>query len=373
MGRSIEQVLAPKTILKAISQIEMPGTTLQNLFGWGLSGTNRAQQSGRSFAYDIFDNTQTIATGRVPAQPASRQAPQSVGHVDGTFPRSAETIPLLDEDLLNRRRLGGPVNELDQRGESYITKQEAYLGQRFANLIEFQTAAMIRGAYCYELDGDDLRHGFSGGETTIDFQVPAGNRSQLDMLGDGNILNADWSDAGTDIPLHLQQINAAMVQQTGLGLSHVIVTGVGWQHVINNTKVKSLGGSSNVVFESMKRVGQGEFSAVLRAIPWVTFHIVDYGLQVFNGTSEVFTKLIEDDHAAFLPEVSPRWVQYLDGSEVVTEGPGGIKAERFGFYAYSYPTHDPSGWDLCAIANGIPALYTPNALAYGQITDGTYS
>jgi len=372
MGRSIQQVLAPKTILKAISQIEMPGTTLQNLFGWGLTGANKNQQSGRNFSYDIFDNTRTIATGRVPGQAASRQKPQGVGQVSGTFPRAAETIPLLDEDLLNRRRLGGPVNELDRRGESYITKQEAYLGQRFANLVEFQTAAMIRGAYSYSLEGDDLRHGFTGGETTVDFQVPAGNKDQLDMLGDGNLLDADWSSAATDIPLQLQNINAAMVQLTGLGLSHVALTGTGWQYVINNTKVQTLGGSSNVVFESMRRVGQGEFSAVLRAIPWVTFHVVDYGLNVYDGASETFTKLVEDDHAAFLPEVSPRWVEYLEGSEIVTEGPAGVKAERFGFYAYSYPTHDPSGWDLCAVVNGIPALYTPGALAYGQVTGGSY-
>jgi hypothetical protein len=62
----------------------------------------------------------------------------------------------------------------------------------------------------------------------------------------------------------------------------------------------------------------------------------------------------------------------LEGSEIVTEGPGGAKAERFGFYAYGYPTHDPSGWDLAAVFNGIPALYTPAAVAYGKITGGSY-
>jgi len=373
MGRSIQQVLAPKTIRKAVSQLELPGTSLQKLFGWGMNGTNRERQSGRHFSYDIFDASRKIATGRVPGQAASRQQPHRVGHVQGTFPRAAEVISLLDEDLLNRRRLGGPVNELDSGGESYLTKQEAYLAQRFANLVEFQTAAMVRGSYTYDEDGDDLRHGFSGGELTIDFQVPSGNQGQLDMLGDGAILDADWSDASTDIPLHLQEINAAMVRLTGLGLSHVALTGTGWQYVVNNTKVQTLGGSANVVFEAMQRVGAGEFSAVLRAIPWVTFHVVDYGLDVWDGSSEVFQRLIDDDYAAFLPEPSPRWVQYLEGSEVVTEGPGGIRAEQFGFYPHAYPTHDPSGWNLCAVTNGIPALYTPKALAYGKIANGSYS
>lgn len=372
MSQSTATVLAPKTILQAISQMDLPGTSLQNLFGWGLQGANRQQQSGRNFAFDVIDHTRKIATARVPGQSASRQKPQRVKSTSGTFPRSAETISLLDEDLLNRRRIGGDVDELDSFGETYLTRQEAYLGQRFANLIEFQTAAMIRGSYSYASDGDDLLHGFSGGEETIDYQRPAGNSGQLDMLGDGEILNATWANAATDIPGQLAKINAAMVQLTGLGLAHIVLTSQGWQHVINNTKVQALGGSANVVYESVVRKNAGEFTASVRALPWITFHVIDYGLEIYNGTAEVFERLIEDDHAAFLPAPSPRWTQYLEGSEVVTEGPGGAKSEVYGFYPFSYPTHDPSGWDLCAVFNGLPALYLPSALAYGQITGGTY-
>ena len=204
---------------------------------------------------------------------------------------------------------------------TYITRQEVYLAQRFSNLIEFQTAAMFRGSYSYTADGDDLRHGFSGGETTIDFNIPAGNLGQLDMLGDGDMLDADWATASTDIPRHLQEINAAMIQLTGLGLAHVVLTGVGWQYILNNTKVQTQGGSANVVFQSLERASSGEFTAVLRAVPWITFHIVDYGLDIWDGSGEAFTKLIADDHAVFLPEPSPRWAQYLEGSEIVTEGP----------------------------------------------------
>jgi hypothetical protein len=371
MTQSIASLLAPQTIRKAISQIDLPGTSLQTLFGWGLGGDNVIRQSGRNFSYDVFNITRKVATARVPAQASSRTKPQKTSTVKATFPRAAETIELFDEHLLNRREIGGPNSSLDRGGEVYLTRQEAYLAQRFANLIEFQTAAMLRGEYSYDEVGDELRHGFSGGETTIDFQIPAGNLDQLDMLGAGNILDADWATAATDIPGHLHEINAALIQLTGMGLAHVVVTSVGWQHVVNNTKVQAQGGS-DAPWQTLRRTTSGEFTAMLKALPWITFHVVDYGLDIWNGTSETFTKLVEDDHAAFLPEPSPRWVQYLEGSEIVTEGPGGIKAERFGFYAYAYPVHDPSGWDLCAVLNGIPALYTPSALAYGLITGGAY-
>lgn len=372
MSLSTAQVLAPKTILKAISQLDLPGTALQKLMGWGLTSGNVRRQSGRNFSWDIFNNSRKVATARVGGQATSRQKGQSVSGQSGTFPRSAETIELLDEDLLNRRSIGGPDSRLDHAGQDYLTHQEIYLAQRFTNLIEFQTAALFRGSYSYTNDGDELRHAFSGGEDTVDYKIPAGNKTQLNMLGAGNILNADWATTSTDIPRHLQNINTAMVQLTGMGLAHVVLTGTGWQYIVNNLKVQAQGGSSNVVFESLRRVGHGEFSAILRAIPWVTFHIVDYGLEIWNGSSEAFAKLIPDTHAVFLPEPSARWVQYVEGSEMVTEGPAGVKAERFGFYPYAYPTHDPSGWNLSAVFNGIPVLYTPSAIAYGLITGGSY-
>jgi hypothetical protein len=371
MTLATSQILAPKTIQKAISQLELPGTSLQTLLGWGLGGTNVARHGGRNFHYDIFNVTRKVATGRAPAQSLSVTRPQAVGSNSATFPRAAEKIQLLDEDLLNRRRIGGATSGLD-RGEIFVTRQEAYLAQRFANLIEFQTAAMFRGAYSYATDGDLLKHGFAGGETTVDFQVPDGNLDQLDMLGAGNILDADWATCTTDIPAHLHAINAAMIQLTGMGLAHVVLTSAGWQYVVGNEHVQDQGGSSGPVFERLARTSPGEFTATLRSLPWLTFHVIDYGLEIWNGTSEAFTKLIQDDHAAFLPEPSPSWVQYLEGSEVVTEGPGGPKHERYGLYAYAYPIHDPSGWDLCAVFNGIPALYTPAALAYGLITGGSY-
>ena len=64
MSLSTAQVLAPKTIRKAISQLDLPGTTLQRLMGWGLSSSNVRHQSGRNFSYDVFNHTRSIATGR---------------------------------------------------------------------------------------------------------------------------------------------------------------------------------------------------------------------------------------------------------------------------------------------------------------------
>lgn len=371
MAVSVADILGPKTLLDGIKSRVKPGlTALSSLFGMNIGGGNRIQHGGRRFAYDVMNRTRRVSTGRAPGQQSSLTAPQKVGEVYGTFPRSAETIQLTDEDIFNRRRLGGPLTELDSMGAAYINRQQQYLADRFSNLIEFQVAAMCRGTYTYTQNGDDLEHTFSGGETTIDFKIPAGNKNQLNMLGGGSIIGAPWSTAGTDIPLHLFQINSALMQLTGYPLQHICLNSTTWNYVVNNTKVQAQGGSSNVVFEKLAQDENGNFEGIIRSLPWLRWHVMDHGLELYSAGSYSYSKLIPDDAIIGMPDPSGEWVQYLDGSEIVTEGPGvgATRAERYGFHPYAYPSHDPSGWNLAGVFNGIPALYNPNAIIYGDVT-----
>ena len=393
-GRSVSEILAPLLIKERISRLALVGTSLQRLFGWnvgvgalddgtvdgvlgftdgdvtaaGLPRTGNVDDwPARSGQYDIFDHTRNLATARVPGQASSMRAPQKVGSVQFTIPRCAETIDLTDEAVHNRRPLGGPASELDRGGRRYIEKQERFMAELIANVVEFQTASMIRGSYTFTENGDKLEHTFSGGETTINYQQPSGNRDRLNMLGAGNIIDADWDVAGTDIPAQLKSINAAMVQLTGKGLEHIICTGTTWEFVKNNTKVHTQGGSANVVFDTQTRQRPGEFTAVLRSLPQYTWHIIEYGVNVWDGSAFTFTKLIEEKKAAFLPTPDNEWTEYIRGGEWVTEGPNGPKSFQHGFYPYAYPTHDPSGWRLSNVFNGFPALKVPAAMCYGTI------
>lgn len=367
-GRSVAEILAAKQILKVVSRVKPALTALSTMFGFNIGGSNRIQFGGRQFFYDVFSRTRDVAGARNPGQQSAFIKPQKVGEVLGVFPRAAETIKLLDEDIYNRRRVGGPVSELDSLGESYITRQEMYLAERFANMIEFQTAAMLRGSYSYSQDGDNLYHAFSGGSRTIDFKIPAGNKGGLDMLGGGNLIAASWATSSTDIPAHLMNINEAMQELTGYPLRNIVCKADVWGYVINNTKVAAQGGTANVVFERIQQDENGNFIAVLRALPWIKWHIMGHGLNL--GSSNAYTQLIEDDYFFGFPDPSPEWCQYIEGSEIVTEGPGvgAPRGEQFGFYPYAYPMHDPSGWNLTAVFNGIPALYVPQAVVYGNST-----
>ena len=363
-GRSVNEVLASKRIIGVFKRIFEAHAPIATLLGF--TGDNVADVGGRRFHYDVFNATRTIATGRAPGDASASIKPQKVGEVAGTFPRSAEGIDLLYEEMMNRREVGGPMMTLDKMGLDYISKQEVYLAQRYANLIEFQAVAMLKGSYTYTQNGDDLVHDYSGGGTTIDFRIPSGNKGALDMLGAGAIINTSWATVATaDISADLFQINQAMHQLHGLPLKHVLMNSSTWAYVINNTKLQTQGGTANQIFD-VNQDERGNFTARLRPIPWVVFHIFDTGLEV--GTADTYTISLATDQVIFIPEPSPQWCQYLRGSEVVVEGPNGATSEQFGTYAYAYPRHNPAGYRLESIHNGMPALYVPAAVAVADVT-----
>lgn len=369
-GRSVNELMQAEVILREVSRIQLPGTVLSDLFGWGLAARDPDQQSGnmieydlRDLKYDVFNRTRLIAHGSVPGSSNTNIKPQKVGIVRGTIPRSALQMPLTDEDLVNRRQIGQNANVVDAMGENYIMRQKRYMAELNANMIEFQTAAMMRGSYTFDQNGDELRQGFSGGEETIDFQIPANNKNQLN-----GIIGASWATSSTNIPQDVLQINEASNSTSGMGIEHAVTNGVTWAYVVNNDLVKAQAGTSNTPFETYTRSGPGHFSVVLRAIPWLQWHVIDYGLDVWDGSAYTYTKLIADDQVTFFPQPSAAWVQYLNGGEVIAEGPAGPRAMRHGFYAYGYQTWNPSGWNLCTNHNGIPALYIPGAIFNADVT-----
>ena len=357
-------VLQPLVIRGIISRLKVNNTRMQDFFGAGLDGGSAIEtQSGRRFAYDIFDMSREVAQGRLPGSPAKRIARHPVGNVTGTFPRVSEAVNLSGEEVHNMRRIGGPGAELDVNGSSFIQQQLGISKQRVVNHREFQLWAMLRGSYTYNQDGDDVDTGFSGGGITIDFQVPAGNKSKLDMLGDGDIIATAWDDAAAPIIGDLHAIHAAFESLCGLGLNHVWMNSTTWAFIVANTEVKAIAGTANRPFEVLTKTDDNDFTAVLAGAPWVTFHISNAVLNL-DGT---VTKMIDDTHAIFCPTPDPSWISYLEGSEPVADGPNMPWVERFGAHFHAKMVDDPAGADLHSVHNGIPMLKVPKAMAYGLI------
>lgn len=384
---SLEQVLSPQVILERISRLKLPGTSLSKLFGWNVGagpidgammkgndlegfkqgGGNVRDYAGRTGQYDIFDNTRQTSTASVPGTAATQIEAQVVGYVQFTLPRVAEALDLGYEKMHNQRPIGGPVSNFDYGGNSYIEFQTRFAAARVANTVELQTAGLIRGKYYLNNLGNVLYQGLSTSsatnEVTIDYQLPAANLNQLSTA-----ITATWATAGSDIPDDVYAVNRKMIQETGMGLKHILVDSATMMEVLTNDNVKALAGTYNP-YEYVDRTGDGEFHVRLKGMDWVTWHIIDYPIGVASPTTGAYSDVavVPANTATFLPDPDPSWVQYIRGGEQVVEGPNGANSFQYGFYAYGYPMHNPAGWKLCTVHNGLPSLKVPKAINHATV------
>lgn len=377
---TLQEVLSPSVVNRVISRIKVPQSRLQNFFGMQLGGPNNNPIGRRQFSWDIFDKTRTIARLRAPGTGPATATQQSVGRVTGIFPRVHEEIRLDYERLHNLRALGRPAGEVDQMGLNYITRQEEYLAQRFANFREFMVSRMLKGSFNVVQDGDNWfpTDPTNTGTFAVNYQIPAGNLNQLNMTGAGNIIDARWDNTGTSIFSHVLQINQAFEQLTGRPLRHIWTDSTVWQYVLTNTQIHDVGGTSNTVFAQYDTVEEkgpdglpvNEFVGVLRSIPWLKWHIYDAGLDIESvGGSTSFTRFFNSavGEVSFMPDPGPDWVEMVIGSEPVIDAYGAPAIERFGFYAWTFTNIKPASVELIAIDNAIPALYVPKALSFGNV------
>ena len=137
---TIHELLASPTVTRVISRYKKPMSRFQDFLGVGI-GQNRVTQRstpGGAFVYDIYNTTRQLAKGRPRGTGPAKSTRQVIGQVSGRTYRSHESVEILEELIFNTRVLGqGWDSPVDSRGQSYITRQEGTLAQRFANAREF--------------------------------------------------------------------------------------------------------------------------------------------------------------------------------------------------------------------------------------------
>jgi len=369
---ALHQLLGSTTVTRAISRLKTPMSRFQNFLGTQPGGSAESDQGGTLFGYDVFNRSRTIATGRPPGTGPASRAPQVLGHVTASAYRAHEKVTLLESRIFRTRPIGGQFGDVDRRGQQYVTRQQDYLAQLFRNNREFMNSRLLRGSFQVLISGDNWIPVDTGGTFTVDYQVPAGNKTQLDMLGAGDIINTSWADtANADIVNDCLQINAAMEQLHGRPLRHIWVDSTNIANVMNNTALQGLSGTANRVFTTFEPTGLSSpdgiedtgFTVRFEGLPWITFHVYDGGLDV-NGT---FTKFLTTTTAMFLPDPSPDWLEWYNGSEIVAENVLSPGDERFGLQAWTTRVIDPAGFELKSLDIGLNALYIPDVVVYGTV------
>ncbi len=382
---SIDQMLHVTYTTKVISRVAAGTNSVMRRFGMQggppgskVRGTNVKTVGHRMFGYDIFNDTRTVGASTAPGAAAAVSKRQLIGRVNGTFPRMHDSMVLPAEELHNRRQLGGSSSVYDEKGASYVERQQRFLGQKAGNFRSLLVGGMLRGAIHAHQSGDRVYYDYSStaANWTIDYQIPSGNKLQLNMLGAGNIVDVPWSNPGAKIPKQLLAVNAAFQQLVGSRLELIIMNSSTWNMVMDNDYVIQNAGSSAPAYTVYKRSDETmengkpdtTFECRIAAVPWVTILVTDEGLDIGNTDGTVtYTKFIPDGYIWMGPNPDPNIMEMLEGDEPIAEGPNMAEQVKAGLSSWSYQSWNPTARQLLVLDNAMPALYVPSATCYAQI------
>jgi major capsid protein E len=354
MATALPQELQPAVVSERISRVKPIMTELQKF--WGFDGGNVKPVPIRTGTIDIFNDTRQVATGVIPGSASANVPPNPVGTFNYAIPEVRENIALKAEKLFNLRQMGASGNVIDQYGLNYIAEEEQFLKQKLNGFREFQTAALMRGSYTYSKVGGstNLVHSFSGGTYTVDYKLPSTNTGSLNSS-----ISAAWSNAGTKIVSDILAVNALSANVTGRGIRHAFCNSVVWQYIVSNTQVQNLAGSVNMPYDVVRNNDSEDYSMVLKAVPWLKFHVNDNGLELTAGT---FSKFFADTQITFTVEPGPDIASYYTCPSPVVEYDGGPILGVQGEHYWYTSLRDPAAYQLNTVLSGMPVPKVPGGI-----------
>lgn len=390
---ALRELLSPQVILKAVSRIRKGQHRLGRWIGFqpdrvnpdnvSLAGPLTRQGDTRHASFRLDDVTRTVLKAKAPGTGPATSAVNPRGEVRVTCARFHEKVPLLGEFLGNLTPTIGPNSQIDQGGQDYIAREQKHLAEKGNNTIELLTIGMLQDNLYFQLDGDNFLPviGAPSGSDLgfqVPFQVPVGNKSQLNMLGTGNIIQVGWQNPSAPIIGNCLSIQAAQSQLTGHQIQHAWMNSLEWYNVLLNSEVRETAGTSNTPFANYDRVKekgsdglvQSEFGAVLRGLPWLNWHIADdvivTGTDIdptwASSTDGTFVKSCPDNNTYFLPEPTADWTELWLGAEHISENTGQPLQLKRGYTFWKEFSTQPSCVELIVLLNVLPLLYVPKVV-----------
>lgn len=396
MASNLGELLLPQVILRVISRIKMGRGPVGSWLGFhadrftkgnvSLAGPNTLRGTGsvRNYTYRIFDHTRVPMKLRAPGTGPGTVAQNPMGQNTVAVARFHQKIPLNYEFLGNLSPMVGPNSNVDEGGQSYIAQQTQFMAEQGNMAVEMMAAGMMRDSLYYIQSGENFLPTFTAPTgTTVGFQVPfrvpSGNKSQLNMLGTGNIIATSWDNQAAPIVKNIQQIIAAYAQLNGYALTTALINSITWYYIITNTEVRNLAGSAASPFaewtpfedKGMNDSGPPTGSGKIKGSPAITWRFVDQAIALNTDidpsystapSTATLAKLIPDNMVIFSADPSGQWTKFYLGGEYVVENPGQPAQLRTGWHAWHEYVTQPSAIELITLLNGTPALFVPSVV-----------
>lgn len=371
-------ILRPQVLTQVVRQVVASADPILNFMGFQPGGANEAFYGhGREGAYHIYDDTRQVAVARAPGTAAGRSSKQPMKAVPFTYPRMHDSISLLAEFFHNIGKIDNPAMR-DEAGKDMIARQTSTLMRKAANFRIAMTVGMLRDQLYFHEDGDNWNINYTSTSAMgqFNFQVPSGNKSQLNMTNragtsvhGASILDVPWDSVAANIPLQIAKINQARSVQ-GVGpVKHIHCNSIIWQHLIKNDYLAQYAGISQPPFQTFQREAGTrpdgtplhEYLGSFNSMPGITFHITDEGLELWDNANSVFTftRHFSDTMAVMMGDpVKERYTGY-QGSEPIAEYDGGPETVRVGVSAWSKKTANPTATEAYVLDNFLPVPHDP--------------
>lgn len=332
------------------------------------------RQSDRTVHSKLIDWNQVEGRREV-ARICQYGSPAQRRELSGITARSATALHTFEKQPMDALKLLNLVNadtgEMDPKGVSEVTRQVKDFKVLFANLrIAAVQMAIATGKIYFDAAGN-LLPSSSGAATSVDFQVPSGNQGQLDVFGDGAIIDASWATGSTLIINHIKQIKKAALKKTGYPLKYAFYGENIPTYLAKNTEAKEYlirNPEANQTY-----IDTGEIPDGLGGLTWIPMDDAFYVDQ--NGAIQSF---LGADGIAFMPEPSDDWYELVAGSYAVpttVDVQGGDAAsalsslqEQYGMFSYAKVSHDPPSIEQYAGDTFLPLIKVPGAMFIADVT-----
>ena len=363
MSKTIEDVLSAPNLIGVIQNTK---TGLLDVLPPGLNTPGKVIL-GDQGTYTRVDGVRKTARLAQYGAPSRRRNLTGVSEIPVRLIHTAEHIvhnPIVLQNLLSVE------GSRQQLGRMEIARQTRDFRILFDNLrLAAIYSALSLGAVYFDGDGNLLASS-SGAVVTVDFGVPAGNQDQLDVDGDGSIIDASWATAGTDIVGQIMDLKKRMAKLNGYVPEIAMYGASVLEHLLSNTAIASLISGSSGMSE---QAAAGAVPRGLLGLDW--YPVASAFFEDNDGTAQ---SLFGDDTVVFAPRPSPDWWEVLQGTYVVPTTLGNVSADGSGavsdltqvngMFSYAHVSSDPPSIKHVAGDTFLPVLKVPAAICIADVT-----
>lgn len=365
MAKMLQQILGAKNLTGVIQGIK-PGIPKDLLPPAWFRRTRTVE--GDYGTYTKVEGTRKTARIAQYGSASRRRQLKGVSEVPIKLLHTIENIAHTPATLMN---LTNYASETKQKlGMQEVTRRTGEFKDLFVNLRYACVYSLLaHGAIYFDGDGD-LLHSSASAVTTVDFAVPAGNKDQLDVLGDGAIINASWATAGTAIHKQIKALKKAARKLTGYPIRNAFYGGNILDYFLGNTKLKEI---INRAPNLQSAFAGGEIADGFLGLHWAP---IDEAFYV--DADDTKRDFFGDDTVIFSPDVDPTWYDFIEGTYPIPTDIGGVTKDSIsamkaieiatGMFSYATVESDPAGIKQVAGDTFLPVLKVPGAIFIGDVT-----